>query len=112
MCAHPHQTRSRRPLSPGNRYAFYGYPRNGFRITSVCLPGHPDNDGGLPGVGVQWLQPGNRSRWFYPCATEAEFWADYRFANACDPEAANAGKSNVNNQMPQTSRAHSAGIDR
>lgn len=78
----------RRPLNPGNAYRFRGYPNSGFRITSVCLPGHPDHDGGLPGVGFQWQRPFDRSRWFYPCATEAEFWDDMRFANACDPESA------------------------
>lgn len=81
---------SRRPLNPGNVYSFYGYPRNGFRITAVCLPGHPDNDGGLPGVGFKWLRKNDRRGWFYPCSSEDEFWADIRFANACDPEA-NAG---------------------
>ncbi|TJY57168.1 hypothetical protein E4T66_17305 [Sinimarinibacterium sp. CAU 1509] len=78
----------RRPLNPGNQYAFFGYPGIGFRVTSVCLRGHPADDGALPGVGIQWLRGRNRGRWFYPCATEDEFWADTRFANACDPEAA------------------------
>jgi len=76
----------RRPLAAGNVYHFPGYPSNGFTVTSMSLPGTGSDDGGLPGVGVKWL---NRSggRFWYPFSSEAEFWKDIRFSNACDPES-------------------------
>lgn len=77
----------RRPLARGNIYRFKGYAGNGIEITAVSFRGHPEDDGGLAGVGVKWLNRSGGSFW-YPFATESDFWADYRFSNACDPEHA------------------------
>lgn len=63
----------RQPLAIGNRYVYPGYP-GGFKITAVCLPGHPEHDGGLPGVAVKFIKPMVIRGGFYPCNTEDEFW--------------------------------------
>lgn len=77
----------RRPLAVGNVYRFKGYPRNGFKVVAMSLPGTPSDDGGLPGVAVQWLNH-SRVRGWYPFDSEAEFWAHMLFSNACYPEHA------------------------
>lgn len=77
----------RTPLAVGNVYRFRGYKNNGFRVTAMSLPGTPSDDGGLPGVAVQWLNT-PRVRGWYPVCSEAEFWECPLFSNACDPEYA------------------------
>ncbi len=77
----------RRPLAVGNVYRFKGYPRNGFRVTAMSLPGTETDDGGLPGVAVKWLNRTGARGW-YPFETELEFWSHMLFSNACDPESA------------------------
>ncbi len=78
---------TRRALAVGNVYRFKGYRGNGFKITGMSLPGTPSDDGGLPGVAVQWLNHSADHGW-YPFRTEQEFWNYLVFANACDPEDA------------------------
>lgn len=68
-------------LTVGNTYSFPGYPNNGFTITALSLPGTSSDDGGLPGIGVKWLNRTGLSFW-YPFSTEQEFWNDLRFSNA------------------------------
>ncbi len=75
----------RKPLAIGNIYRFPGYPNNGFCVTAMSLPGTPSDDGGIPGVAVQWLNPGKQRMW-YPVASEKAFWQYFLFASACDPE--------------------------
>lgn len=79
-------TLQRRPLRAGNVYQFKGYSTQ-IRIKGISFPGTPDDDGGLPGVAVKWLDNNNGSGW-YPFATEAAFWSDIRFQNLVDPENA------------------------
>lgn len=81
------QTVVRRPLAVGNVYRYKGYKNNGFRVTAMSLPGHPSDDGGLPGVAIRWLNRSGGGGW-YPFASEKEFWDHMLFSNACDPEAA------------------------
>ena len=50
-------------------------------IRAVMLPGHPEHDGGLPGISFRWLKRRPRQGWFYPCNTVEEFFADFRFSN-------------------------------
>jgi len=76
----------RRPLAVGNVYHFPGYPSNGFKVTGMSLPSTGSDDGGLPGVAIKWLNRSWGSGW-YLFSTEAAFWADIRFSNACDPES-------------------------
>ncbi len=78
---------SRRPLAVGNIYNFRGYKNNGIRITAMSLPGTPTDDGGLPGVGVKWLNYSKFHGW-YPVKSETEFWNHMLFRNARDPEHA------------------------
>ena len=75
----------RRPLAPGEKYVFPGYPGNGFTCLALSFPGHPSDDGGLPGVLVKW---NNRSggKWWYPFATEEAFWNDIRFQTGVSDE--------------------------
>lgn len=77
----------RRPLAVGNIYRFRGYRCNGIKITAMSLPGTPSDDGGLPGVAVQWLNH-SRQRGWYVFHSEREFWEDILFNNAVDPEFA------------------------
>jgi len=77
---------TRRPLAVGNIYRFRGYAKNGFKIVGMSLPGTPSDDGGLPGVAVQWINR-TRERGWYPFRSETEFWSYPYFANAEDPEA-------------------------
>ena len=77
----------RRPLAIGNIYRFKGYKNNGFKIVAMSLPGHPSDDGGIPGVGVRWLNRSNGSGW-YVCQKEEDFWNHILFRNAVDPEYA------------------------
>jgi hypothetical protein len=50
-------------------------------IKAVLVPGHPEYDGGIPGVSFRYLKRPGKPSWFYPCRTVDEFFADYRFAN-------------------------------
>lgn len=77
----------RRPLAVGNVYRYKGHKGNGFKVTAMSLPGTPSDDGGLPGVAVQWLNH-TRDHGWYPFRSEAEFWEYMLFSNACDPEHA------------------------
>ena len=73
----------RAPLSRGRKYQFRGYP-SGIKINHVAFRGHPEDDGGLPGVSVSWWGGIRRPRMFYPCRNDAEFWAMEIFRNAYD----------------------------
>lgn len=77
---------TRRPLAVGNIYRFRGYARNGFKIVGMSLPGTPSDDGGLPGVAVQWLNHSKQRGW-YVFHSETDFWNYLCFRNAEDPEA-------------------------
>ena len=77
----------RTPIKRGQIYRFKGYPGAGFKIQFVALPGHEEDDGGLSGVAVKWLNL-RRQSMFYPFSSEADFWACDLFRNACDPEFA------------------------
>ncbi len=62
-------------MKAGERYRYPGYP-SGFSITAVCLPGHPEDDGGLSGVGIHWFGfTGRKGHFFVPCKTVEGFWA-------------------------------------
>jgi hypothetical protein len=92
------RTVGRSPLKRGNVYAYPGHPGAGFRVQHVCFPGHPEHDGGLAGVSVQWIghKPGGLSSAFYPAQDEQSFWSKMIFAPAADapnPEA--SGRSSV-----------------
>jgi hypothetical protein len=80
-----------RPLEVGNIYRFRGYAKNGFKIVGMSLPGTPSDDGGLPGVAVQWLNYG-RERGWYVFHSETDFWNYLVFRNAEDPEACGYNK--------------------
>ena len=76
----------RSPLARGRRYQFAGF-RSGFLVKAVAFRGHPEDDGGPPGVAIRWTGFGRGGRsggGWYPFKTETEFWADYRFSNAYD----------------------------
>jgi hypothetical protein len=73
----------RAPLARGRRYQFAGYP-SGIKINHVAFRGHPEDDGGLPGVSVSWWGGIRRRGMFYPCRNDAEFWAMDIFSNAFD----------------------------
>jgi hypothetical protein len=73
----------RAPLARGRRYQFAGYP-SGIKINHVAFRGHPEDDGGLPGVSVSWWGGIRRRGMFYPCRNDAEFWAIDIFSNAFD----------------------------
>jgi hypothetical protein len=75
--------RVRAPLARGRRYQFAGYP-SGIKINHVAFRGHPEDDGGLPGVSVSWWGGIRRRGMFYPCRNDAEFWAIDIFSNAFD----------------------------
>jgi|688.fasta_scaffold165012_2 hypothetical protein len=77
----------RTPIKRGQIYRFKGYPGAGFKIQFVALPGHEEDDGGLSGVAVKWLNL-RRQSMFYAFGSEADFWACDLFRNACDPEFA------------------------
>lgn len=60
--------------------------RPSVEIRSVQLPGHPEYDGAMPGIAFRYVGKrmkiaGRKGRWFYPCRTADEFFADHRFAN-------------------------------
>lgn len=82
-----HPVVGRSPLKAGNRYVYPGYPGAGFEVSHVCLPGHPEHDGGLPGVSVKWIghKPGGMKKAFYMAKDEADFWQKRIFSNAFDP---------------------------
>lgn len=88
----------RSPLKRGNRYQFPGY-NSGFQVSFVALPGHPEHDGGWPGVGIQWIGRNfhrRMKRAFYTFKSEAEFWGCYLFKGAVDapnPSDQRAGAS-------------------
>jgi hypothetical protein len=90
----------RASLARGRRYQFAGYP-SGIKINHVSFRGHPEEDGGLPGVSVSWWGGLRRSRMFYPCRDEEEFWAMDIFKNAFD-----CPNSDVDASTPLTSRDH------
>ena len=73
----------RSKLDVGNRYAFPGYPNNGFMVNSMSTPGTSYYDGGLHGVSVTWLNRSGGAFW-YPVLSEKEFWNNILFANAVD----------------------------
>lgn len=76
----------RLPLKRGNRYQFPGYD-SGFEVTYVALPGHPEHDGGIPGVGIDWIGKNFHRRMrkcFYLFMSESEFWECYLFKGAVD----------------------------
>lgn len=76
----------RTPIKRGQIYRFKGY-RTGFKIQFVALSGHEEDDGGLSGVAVKWLNL-RRQSMFYPFSSEADFWECDLFRNACDPDFA------------------------
>lgn len=78
-------TPERQPLAVGNVYRFQGSLGNGFRITALSLPGTRSDDGGIPGVAIQWLNRSGGRSW-YPLASEQDFWDCLLFRNACDPD--------------------------
>ena len=75
----------RAPLKRGNEYQYPGY-KAGFIVQHVCFRGHPEDDGGLTGVSVQWLhhKPGGMESGFYMFASEDHFWKSILFHNAYD----------------------------
>ena len=73
----------RSKLDVGNKYTFKGYTNNCFRINSMSIPGTPSDDGGIPGVSVTWLNRSGGTFW-YPVASEKDFWSNILFANAVD----------------------------
>lgn len=73
----------RSPLAEGNIYRYPGYPNNGFRVKALSFPDTPSDDGGLPGVSIQWLNRAGGSAW-YPFACETDFWDNLLFFNAVD----------------------------
>ena len=78
----------RRPLASGNIYNYKGYKSAGFKVLAVAFPGHPEDDGALPGVCIKWLHRFEKHQGWYPFTSEEEFWAHELFRNACDPEHA------------------------
>jgi hypothetical protein len=76
----------RSPLARGRRYQYAGF-NSGFVVRAVACRGHPEDDGGLPGVAIRWTGFGRGGRsggvW-YLFKTEAEFWAHDLFRNAYD----------------------------
>jgi len=62
-------------------------------ILHVMLPGRAEYDGGLPGIAYRQLKRSKRRRWFYPCRTVAEFFADIRFSNLTDSPKPQHGSS-------------------
>lgn len=85
ISVNPDQVRplARQPLAVGNKYVYPGYENNGFIVRAMCFPNHPTDDGGLPGVSVEWLTR-EGSRFWYPFASETEFWNYLLFSNAID----------------------------
>ncbi len=81
----------RKPLAVGNVYRFAGYRGNGFKITAMSLPGTPSDDGGLPGVAVQWLNHAKQRGW-YVFHSENEFWNYHLFSNAQSSVSVNGGE--------------------
>ena len=78
----------RHPLSTGRRYQYFGY-NTGFRVTYVAFRGHPEDDGGMEGVGIKWEgfpKGGRRGSVFIPCKSDEEFFDHYVFRNAYDVE--------------------------
>jgi hypothetical protein len=81
-----HQLVGRSPLGRGNRYQFPGYDA-GFLVTFVAIPGHKEHDGGLPGVGIEWIGHNfhrRKKRAFYIFKSEADFWDSHLFKCAVD----------------------------
>ena len=92
----------RKPLKRGNVYQFKKSSVK-IKIKYVVFSGHPEDDGGMEGVAVDWIRCGRIEKgMFYPCKSDAEFFAKIIFANACDPIKANeigqpsAGKNQTN----------------
>jgi hypothetical protein len=82
----------RTPIKRGQRYQFPGYGDAGFIVSHVELPGHPEYDGGWPGVGIQWVGHNFHRRMrnaFYTFRSEADFWACHLFKCAVDYVAPN-----------------------
>ena len=75
--------KTRKPLARGNIYQFHGYPTK-IKIKYVAFRGHPEDDGGLQGVAVQWIRS-QRMSMFYPCKSDEQFWSMMIFRNAFDP---------------------------
>lgn len=76
----------RSPLARGRRYQYKGF-RSGFRVKHVAFRGHPEDDGGLQGVAIQWEgfpSGGREGSGFYPCKSDAEFFRMLIFSNAYD----------------------------
>lgn len=72
-------------LQRGTKLFYAGYELTpSVEILGVLLPGHPEHDGGLPGIVFRYLKRRGRPRWFFPCKTAKEFFADERFANLTD----------------------------
>lgn len=79
----------RRPLARGNRYFYKGYKDVGFEVKWVTFRGHPNDNGGLPGVAIKWLGfTGRKGSGFWPSNNEKEFFAMLIFKNACNEEDA------------------------
>lgn len=79
---------TRAPLAVGNVYQFLGYPTR-IKIVAMSLPGHRSDDGGLPGVAVEWLdRRGPFNHGWYVFQSEDEFWSDLYFRNVFDPQDA------------------------
>jgi hypothetical protein len=81
-----HHLVGRAPLKAGNEYQFKGYDA-GFTVTHVCMPDHPEHDGGIPGVGIKWAGKNFHRKMksaFYIFKSEADFWDSYLFRCAID----------------------------
>lgn len=73
---------ARAPLARGRVYQFSGYPTK-IRINHVAFRGHSEDDGGLEGVSVSWINS-THGKMFYPCKSDEEFWSMLIFRNAFD----------------------------
>jgi len=91
----------RSPLARGRRYQYAGF-RSGFRVKYVAFRGHPEDDGGLQGVAIQWTGfPGRKGSMFYPCASDKEFFDMLIFRNAYDrPNNMMSNQSHITEAAP------------
>lgn len=80
-------------IQRGDRLYYAGFDKTpSIEIKAVLVPGHPEYDGGLPGISFRYLKRRGKPSWFYPCKTVDEFFADYRFANLTKQFAAGERK--------------------
>lgn len=85
---HPEEGDTRKPLAVGNKYMLKYDPKLGwFEITGFSFPKTSSDDGGAPGVSVEWYGKLRRSRGqngWYVFNSEKQFWSDSYFKCAVD----------------------------